>query len=254
MERRKLGAAIALACLGTIGGVTALPILAVGIGSASPTSCGLAGEVADDGTPRILGPSTLTVADLRIWWDNTGRGQPARLRIAIADLIALYLSEGDAEGVRGDIAFAQAVLETGYFSNSDTAINNFAGIGHYDGAPVRLAVPEPDHRRAGADPAAQEVRARQPRPVREPRRRAERGSVSHDLGRAGRHLGYDHELLERAQHHLRVDAQPRRNGSRRGSLSSPRWGGLVLRPVSWPSLATTGSPSSGAGTTSTRSG
>lgn len=143
MERRKLGAAIALACLGTIGGVTALPILAVGIGSASPTSCGLAGEVADDGTPRILGPSTLTVADLRIWWDNTGRGQPARLRIAIADLIALYLSEGDAEGVRGDIAFAQAVLETGYFSNSDTAINNFAGIGHYDGAPSGSPFPNP---------------------------------------------------------------------------------------------------------------
>ncbi len=143
MERRKLGAAIALACLGTIGGVTALPILAVGIGSASPPSCGLAGEVADDGTPTILGPSTLTVADLRTWWDSTARGQPPRLRIAIGDLIALYLSEGDAEGVRGDMAFAQAVLETGYFTNGDTAINNFAGIGHFDGTASGSPFPNP---------------------------------------------------------------------------------------------------------------
>jgi murein DD-endopeptidase MepM/ murein hydrolase activator NlpD len=52
----------------------------------------------------------------------------------IGDLIAIYLSEGDAEGVRGDMAFAQAVAETGYFTNSDTSINNFAGIAHYDGA------------------------------------------------------------------------------------------------------------------------
>lgn len=143
MKRRKLGTAIALACLVTVGGVTALPILAVGVSSASPPGCGPLGEIADDGTPTILGPSTLTVADLRGWWDSTGRGQPPRLRIAIGDLIALYLSEGDAEGVRGDMAFTQAVLETGYFTNSDTAINNFAGIGHFDGTASGSLFPNP---------------------------------------------------------------------------------------------------------------
>jgi murein DD-endopeptidase MepM/ murein hydrolase activator NlpD len=133
MKRPKLGAAVALASLLIVGAFTALPILAIGIGGASPPSCGEAGEIADDGTPSILGPPTLAVADLRAWWTSTGRGQPSRLGIAITDLIALYLSEGDAEGVRGDLALAQAVLETGYFTNSDTAINNFAGIAHYDG-------------------------------------------------------------------------------------------------------------------------
>lgn len=132
MKRPKLGAAIALACLLTVGGFTALPILAVGIGGASPPGCVQLEETADDGTPSILGPSTLTVADLRFWWGSTGRGQPSRLGIALDDLLALYLSEGDAEGVRGDMALAQAVLETGYFTNGDTAINNFAGIAHYD--------------------------------------------------------------------------------------------------------------------------
>ena len=139
----KLPAAAALACLVTIGGLTSLPILAIGVGGSSPPGCGEVGEVADDGTPSILGPSTLTVSDLRAWWNSTGRGQPARLGIAIEDLIALYLSEGDAEGVRGDRALAQAVLETGYFTNSDTAINNFAGIAHYDGAASGSAFVDP---------------------------------------------------------------------------------------------------------------
>jgi murein DD-endopeptidase MepM/ murein hydrolase activator NlpD len=83
------------------------------------------------------------VSDLRAWWNSTGRGQPARLGIAIEDLVALYVSEGDAEGVRGDMALAQAVLETGHFTNSDTAINNFAGIAHYDGAASGSAFVDP---------------------------------------------------------------------------------------------------------------
>src|SRR5690606_14622530 len=87
--------------------------------------------------------SALTVSDLRAWWSSTGRGQPSRLGIAIDDLIALYVTEGDAEGVRGDMALAQAVLETGHFTNSDTAINNYAGIAHYDGAASGSAFRDP---------------------------------------------------------------------------------------------------------------
>ncbi len=143
MKRPKLGAALALACLVTVGGLTAVPILAIGVGSASSPGCAQNGDIANDGTPSILGPSTLTVAELRAWWASTGRGQPARLRIAIGDLIALYISEGDAEGVRGDMALAQAVVETGYFTNSDTAINNYAGIAHYDGAASGSAFRDP---------------------------------------------------------------------------------------------------------------
>ncbi len=129
----KLPAAAALACLVTIGGLTSLPILVIDVSGSSLPDCGEIGEVADDGTPSILGPSTLTVSVLRAWWNSTGRGQPTRLGIAIEDLIALYLSEGDAEGVRGDMALAQAVLETGHFTNSDTSRHNYAGIAHYDG-------------------------------------------------------------------------------------------------------------------------
>ncbi|MDZ7734496.1 MAG: glucosaminidase domain-containing protein [Acidimicrobiia bacterium] len=57
-------------------------------------------------------------------------------------MIALYLSESDAEGVRGDYALAQAILETGYFANTDTSINNFAGIAHYDGTSSGVTFPD----------------------------------------------------------------------------------------------------------------
>ena len=46
---------------------------------------------------------------------------------------AVYLSEGEAEGVRGDIAFCQSCIETGNFGFAGSAVtldqNNFAGIG-----------------------------------------------------------------------------------------------------------------------------
>ena len=46
-------------------------------------------------------------------------------------LASLYLDEGAAEGVRGDIAFAQAMVETGGFSITN-GTDNFAGIGACD--------------------------------------------------------------------------------------------------------------------------
>ena len=79
MKQPKLGVTIAVSCLLSIGGLTAGPILAAGI--TSPPGCGPDVEIADDGTPSILGPSELTVTDLRAWWTSTGRGQPSRLGI-----------------------------------------------------------------------------------------------------------------------------------------------------------------------------
>lgn len=49
-----------------------------------------------------------------------------------AELAEVFLSEGQAEGVRGDIAFAQSLLETGNFTfrgDVKAAQNNFAGLG-----------------------------------------------------------------------------------------------------------------------------
>lgn len=49
-----------------------------------------------------------------------------------ASLAGVYLEEGRKEGIRGDIAFSQSILETGYFKfGGDVAPeqNNFAGLG-----------------------------------------------------------------------------------------------------------------------------
>jgi len=52
---------------------------------------------------------------------------------SVLDMIPLYLSKGEAEGVRGDIVFAQSCLETGNFGFSGFAVtlaqNNFCGMG-----------------------------------------------------------------------------------------------------------------------------
>lgn len=48
------------------------------------------------------------------------------------DLAYIYLNEGNAENIRGDIAFAQACLETGYFKfggDVKAEQNNFCGLG-----------------------------------------------------------------------------------------------------------------------------
>ena len=53
--------------------------------------------------------------------------------VPIAELVRLFIDHGNAEGIRGDMAFAQAIHETGWFANRDTITqNNFAGIGHCD--------------------------------------------------------------------------------------------------------------------------
>ena len=48
-------------------------------------------------------------------------------------MIPHYLTEGAAEGIRGDIAFAQSCLETGNFTFTGSAVtlaqNNFCGLG-----------------------------------------------------------------------------------------------------------------------------
>lgn len=127
-----------------IGAVAALPLLAVGGGLDSPDDLCTAGQLGGLATssPTITGPSTLTAAELITWWDATGRGQPPRLAVPVEDVLRMYVAEGDVEGVRGDLALAQAIHESGWFTNSDTSRNNFAGIAHPDGAGSGQAFPD----------------------------------------------------------------------------------------------------------------
>jgi hypothetical protein len=73
----------------------------------------LANALGDPSAP-ILGPSKLTPAELVAWYRSTGRHETTGVPV---DVIAkLYVDEGRLAGVRGDVAFAEAVLDTGGFT------------------------------------------------------------------------------------------------------------------------------------------
>ena len=82
----------------------------------------------------IMGPSLLSSGDLAAFVRAHG-GTP-KLSVSLDALARIYLEEGQKVGVRGDVAFAQSVLETGWFefnkSMVDPEDNNFAGVGACD--------------------------------------------------------------------------------------------------------------------------
>ncbi|MHB1535246.1 MAG: glucosaminidase domain-containing protein [Acidimicrobiales bacterium] len=85
----------------------------------------------NDGSPSILGGAAVDAAQLAGWYRSSGYVDFTSA--PINQLAGWYLSEGAAEGVRGDVAFAQAMVETGGFASPDAiAFDNFAGIGHCD--------------------------------------------------------------------------------------------------------------------------
>lgn len=62
------------------------------------------------------------------------------------DLVNYFLSEGQTEGVRGDIAFCQSLHETGWFRYGGQVQpyqNNYAGIGATNGGPQGASFPSP---------------------------------------------------------------------------------------------------------------
>lgn len=60
-------------------------------------------------------------------------------------LAQLYISEGEAEGIRGDLAFCQSCLETGYWQfkgDVQSSQNNFSGIGAVGGGAKGASFPD----------------------------------------------------------------------------------------------------------------
>ena len=74
------------------------------------------------------------------WYWTKGRS-PA-LTVTLEELARLYLVEGAAENVRGDVAFCQAIHETGWFGYGGQVQwwqNNYCGLGAtnpVDGQPI----------------------------------------------------------------------------------------------------------------------
>lgn len=137
--RRLVGWIVGLAVLSVFAPFAATVVIVVmAVSSSAPAA---ACPVAATESLSIMGPPLSTADRVIGWWGN--RPNQPRLDVTPPELIDLYYAEGLAEGVRPELAFAQAVFETGYFSSTDTAINNYAGIGHPDGAGSGMAFQSP---------------------------------------------------------------------------------------------------------------
>lgn len=87
------------------------------------------GSAQKDTMTKITGKAEATAGQMEAYIKAKNGG----VAQSVLDMIPLYLSEGEAENIRGDIAFAQSCLETGNFTFSASAVklsqNNFCGMG-----------------------------------------------------------------------------------------------------------------------------
>ncbi|HEY3670408.1 MAG TPA: glucosaminidase domain-containing protein [Acidimicrobiia bacterium] len=93
------------------------------------------------GAIPVMGDAELTTDEVTAWFD--ARNVKYRLSggISIGDLVKFYFDEGKVEHVRPELAFAQAIIETGSFGNA--LDNNYAGIGACDSCQGEPAFPNP---------------------------------------------------------------------------------------------------------------
>jgi hypothetical protein len=97
------------------------------------------GALIAAGVP-ITGPPVLSAEQLAAWFRSTG-AQPHLRGITIDELATIFIEEGLAENVRGDLAFAQSIIETGSFESPGP--NNFAGLGACDSCSSMTSFPTP---------------------------------------------------------------------------------------------------------------
>ena len=93
------------------------------------------------GTITVMGDSELTGEQITAWFEARGVHYQLSGDTTIGELADLFVEEGAAEHVRGDIAFAQAILETGSFGHATD--NNYGGIGACDSCNGEIAFPTP---------------------------------------------------------------------------------------------------------------
>jgi Mannosyl-glycoprotein endo-beta-N-acetylglucosaminidase len=94
----------------------------------------------------VTGPPALSAAQIVAWFKAKA---PSNARysasVPIEQLVETFLQEAADENVRGDIAFAQSVIETRYFAYGGQVQawqNNYAGIGACDSCHGGIAFPD----------------------------------------------------------------------------------------------------------------
>lgn len=92
----------------------------------------------------VLGPSVLSASNL-VNLVTSSSTKPYAGTVPLTVLATLYINEGALAGVRGDVAFCQAIVETGWFSYQSSSLfpanNNFSGLGAYSTNPDIVNLP-----------------------------------------------------------------------------------------------------------------
>lgn len=89
----------------------------------------------------IMGATTVTAAQLVNYYKSTGCVYPqtySNMGVNLETFVNMYIQECNAEGVRAEVAFAQAMLETGnlqFGGDVKPGQFNFAGLGATGGVP-----------------------------------------------------------------------------------------------------------------------
>jgi hypothetical protein len=137
---------------------------AMGLCSAGPRETGLSArlEVSQGPSPQAADPAAQLSASPE-FYDLTILGAPVAtarqciaylskknslplISVSIEELVGIFYEEGAREGVRPDVAFAQSILETGYFRFGGDVYpfqNNYAGIGATGGGASGAVFPSP---------------------------------------------------------------------------------------------------------------
>lgn len=96
----------------------------------------------------IMGKAQATAKQMALFC-RSKNSTPQLTSCSLEQLAEMFIEEGEAEGVRGDVAFAQSLHETGYFKFGGIVLptqNNYAGIGALNGNATGQAASFPDPR------------------------------------------------------------------------------------------------------------
>lgn len=96
----------------------------------------------------IMGKAQATAQQMALFC-RSKNSAPQLTSCSLEQLAEMFIEEGEAEGVRGDVAFAQSLHETGYFKFGGIVLptqNNYAGIGALNGNATGQAASFPDPR------------------------------------------------------------------------------------------------------------
>ena len=132
--------------------VSALLVACASCFAAIATDAPAASAAVTTHTP-VMGPSLLNAKQLAAWYTRHSgvaphipsfAGHPAGDVTALAQA---FIDDGKADGVRGDMAFVQSMLETGWLGFQGSQIPpdafNYAGIYAFDGRPY-VGAPGPE--------------------------------------------------------------------------------------------------------------